>query len=126
MKTCKTCGGPLLYWNPEAFTYKEVITLLWKLHNAGETQLPEGIYTLEAAINCQKCAAERKVIMPRCKIGKVEQKHIIAQLAEPLTCSELSKRVGFSSRNGDRRLKTLVSQGVVKIVGDRPLLYVAA
>ena len=125
METCKTCNGPLLYWNPERYNYRKVIALLRKAQEAGRQQLPEGIYTLNEAVNCQQCAEKRKVNLPRCKLGQVEKKHIIAHLTEPLTCSQLSKRVGFSSRNGDRRLKTLVSQGVVKIVGHRPLQYVA-
>ena len=125
MNTCKACGGPLLYWNPETFTYEQVVALLREAHQAGEKKLPDGIYTLEAAWNCQECARKLKVTMPRCKIGSVEQSQLIELLAEPLTCSQLSAKVGFTSRCGDRRLKTLVAEGRVKIVGHKPLLYVA-
>ena len=125
MKTCKTCNGPLLYWNPERYNYRQVIALLRKSQEAGRQQLPEGIYTLNLSVNCQQCAEKRKVNLPRCKVGQVEQRHIVELLTEPLTCSQLSERVGFTSRNGDRRLKTLVSQGVIKIVSHRPLRYLA-
>ena len=116
----------MLYWNPETFTYRQVIALVQKARQAGHTTLPDGIYTLSAAVNCQKCATERQVRLPRCKVGSVEQKQIVAHLAEPLTCSQLSDRIGLSRRCSDRRLDTLVKQGAIKLVNDNPRKYVAA
>ena len=58
MKTCKTCNGPLLFWNPERYNYRQVIALLNKAREAGRQQLPKGIYTLNEAVNCQQCASK--------------------------------------------------------------------
>ena len=65
MKTCKTCNGPLLYWNNETYNYKQVIALLSKAQEAGRQQLPEGIYTLNLTTNCQRCASKMKAPLTR-------------------------------------------------------------
>ena len=65
METCKTCNGPLLYWNPERYNYKQVIALVQQAQDAGRQQLPEGIYTLNLSVNCQQCATERAHVVGR-------------------------------------------------------------
>lgn len=126
MKTCKTCGGPLLYWNPETYTYKQVINILRKLHNAGEKHLPDGIYTLEAAINCQECASKKQQVVHRICIGKIEQDTITRHLSEPLTYTQLANRLGITRRSSYRRLTTLHNKGIIKRIATRPAQYVLA
>ena len=70
MKTCKACGGPLLYWNPERYNYRKVIALLSKAQEAGRQQLPDGIYTLNEAVNCQQCASKMKAPLKRYNFGR--------------------------------------------------------
>ena len=56
LKTCKTCNGPLVFYNPHTHTYQQAIAIL----RAGSNI--RGVRIIPAATHCQRCASS--VILP--------------------------------------------------------------